>query len=314
MRKVIVGILFFIIIAYFGIGFYVYGESVAVPCAVVESEKENRPDNFTLGEKADWDPSKYFVQDYETVLINTNDDVVLSGWWMETDKNAPTIIGLHGVTSGKHSPDVLLVGGMLVSEGFNYLTFDFRDHGESTCEDGVHSAGQKEIYDVKAAIDWLINEKDIPSENIGLHGSSFGAMVALMTQYISDDISALSIVDTPFDFATLVREELVYQEFPGFLFEPVNHYALLFEGVDITEISPEDGVSAGRNPMIIFNGVKSDRVLSHHTDDLISAGNKYSVSMDIHRYEELSHTEVMYAYPDEFQNKAVDFFKEYLNR
>jgi len=314
MRKIIIGILFFIIIAYFGIGFYVYGESVAVPCAVVESEKENRPDNFSLGEKADWDPSEYFVQDYETVLINTNDDVVLSGWWMETDKNAPTIIGLHGVTSGKHSPDVLLVGGMLVSEGFNYLTFDFRDHGESTCEDGVHSAGQKEIYDVKAAIDWLINEKDIPSENIGLHGSSFGAMVALMTQYISDDINALSIVDTPFDFATLVREELVYQEFPGFLFEPVNHYALLFEGVDITEISPEDGVSAGRNPMIIFNGVKSDRVLSHHTDDLISAGNKYSVTMDIYRYEELSHTEVMYAYPDEFQNKAVDFFKENLNR
>ena len=314
MRKIIIGILFFIIIAYFGIGFYVYGESVAVPCAVVESEKENRPDNFSLGEKADWDPSEYFVQDYETVLINTNDDIVLNGWWMETDKNAPTIIGLHGVTSGKHSPDVLLVGGMLVSEGFNYLTFDFRDHGESTCEDGVHSAGQKEIYDVKAAIDWLINEKDIPSENIGLHGSSFGAMVALMTQYISDDINALSIVDTPFDFATLVREELVYQEFPGFLFEPVNHYALLFEGVDITEISPEDGVSAGRNPMIIFNGVKSDRVLSHHTDDLISAGNKYSVSMDIHRYEELSHTEVMYAYPDEFQNKAVDFFKENLNR
>ena len=314
MRKIIIGVLFFIIIAYFGIGYYVYGESVAVPCAVVESEKENRPDNFSLGEKADWDPSEYFVQDYETVLINTNDDIVLNGWWMETDKNAPTIIGLHGVTSGKHSPDVLLVGGMLVSEGFNYLTFDFRDHGESTCEDGVHSAGQKEIYDVKAAIDWLINEKDIPSENIGLHGSSFGAMVALMTQYISDDINALSIVDTPFDFATLVREELVYQEFPGFLFEPVNHYALLFEGVDITEISPEDGVSAGRNPMIIFNGVKSDRVLSHHTDDLISAGNKYSVSMDIHRYEELSHTEVMYVYPDEFQKKAVDFFKENLNR
>ena len=73
MRKIIIGILFFIIIAYFGIGFYVYGESVAVPCAVVESEKDNRPDNFSLGEKADWDPSEYFVQDYETVLIYTND-------------------------------------------------------------------------------------------------------------------------------------------------------------------------------------------------------------------------------------------------
>ena len=51
--------------------------SVAVPCSIVESEKDNRPDNFSLGEKADWDPSKYFVEDYETVLINTNDDVIL---------------------------------------------------------------------------------------------------------------------------------------------------------------------------------------------------------------------------------------------
>ena len=313
MRKIIIGVLFFVVIAYFGIGFYVYGESVAVPCSIVESEKDNRPDNFSLGEKADWDPSKYFVQDYETVLINTNDDVVLSGWWMETDKNAPTVIGLHGVTSGKHSPDVLLVGGMLVSEGFNYLTFDFRDHGESICEDGVHSAGQKEIYDVNAAIDWLINEKNIPSDKIGLHGSSFGAMVALMAQYASDDINALSIVDTPFDFATLVREELIYQGFPAFLYEPVNHYALLFEGIDITEVSPEDGVSKGKNPMIIFNGIKSDRVLSHHTDDLVNAGNKYNVEMLINRYPELSHTEVMFMYPDEFLNKIVPFFKEKLN-
>ena len=48
MRKIIIGVLFFVVIAYFGIGFYVYGESVAVPCAVVESEKENRPDNLSL--------------------------------------------------------------------------------------------------------------------------------------------------------------------------------------------------------------------------------------------------------------------------
>ena len=46
MRKIIIGVLFFLVITYFGIGFYVYGESVAVPCSVVEFEKDNRPDNF----------------------------------------------------------------------------------------------------------------------------------------------------------------------------------------------------------------------------------------------------------------------------
>ena len=153
----------------------------------------------------------------------------------------------------------------------------------------------------------------IPAAKFVLHGSSFGAMVALMTQYVTDDIGALSSVDTPFDFATLVREELVYQGFPPFLYEPVNHYALLFEGIDITEVSPEDGVLEGKSPMIIFNGVKSDRVLSHHTDDLINASKQYNVKMLINRYPELSHTEIMFVYPDEFLNKIVPFFKEKLN-
>ena len=49
-----------------------------------------------------------------------------------------------------------------------------------------------------------------------------------------------------------------------------------------------------KNPMIIFNGIKSDRVLSHHTDDLINAGNKYNVEMLINRYPELSHRSYVY--------------------
>jgi hypothetical protein len=53
--------------------------------------------------------------------------------------------------------------------------------------------------------------------------------------------------------------------------------------------------------------------LSHHTDDLINAGNQYKVEMFINKYPELSHTEIMFVYPDEFLNKIVPFFKERLN-
>ena len=63
----------------------------------------------------------------------------------------------------------------------------------------------------------------------------------------------------------------------------------------------------------IFNRIKSDRVLSHHTDDLINAGNQYNVEMLINRYSELSHTEIMFVYPDEFLSKIVPFFRERLN-
>ena len=216
MKKFIIGLSVFVIIAYFGLGFYVYSQAVATTCSIYEPEANNTPDNFSLGEKASWDPSKYFVDDYEDVEIQTEDGVILSGWYMENDPSAITIIGMHGVTSSKFSPDVLLVGGMLYKQGFNYLTFDFRDHGTSTCEDSRHSAGQKEIYDVKASIDWLQNEKNIPTSNIGLYGASFGAMIGLMTPAITNDFQALAVVDSPFDFASLVEKNWFIKDFQDF--------------------------------------------------------------------------------------------------
>ena len=48
-------------------------------------------------------------------------------------------------------------------------------------------------------------------------------------------------------------------------------------------------------------------------NDLINASNQYNVEMLINKYPELSHTEIMFVYPDEFLNKIVPFFKEKLN-
>tara|TARA_B100001057_G_scaffold474818_1_gene540871 strand:- start:1624 stop:2571 length:948 start_codon:yes stop_codon:yes gene_type:complete len=314
LRKYISIFLISIFIIYFGVGYYVYSQAVATTCSVYEPEAKNAPDSFSLGEKANWNPSKYFVSDYEDVEIETEDGITLSGWYMESDPTAITIIGMHGVTSSKFSPDVLLVGGMLYNEGFNYLTFDFRDHGTSTCEDSRHSAGQKEIYDVKASIEWLKDEKNIPTSNIGIYGASFGAMIGLMTPAVTNDFQALAVVDSPFDFASLVSEELVYQGFPGFLFQPVYHYALIFDQINLTEISPDDGLAASnKQPLLIFNGKQSPRVLAHHTDDLIEAVSKYEISAEVNRYDDLSHTEVMYAYPEEFELKLVNFFRSNIN-
>ena len=71
LRKFLIGFSLFLIIAYFGVGFYVYSQAVATTCSVYEPEANNTPDNFSLGEKASWDPSKYFVKSYEDVQIKT---------------------------------------------------------------------------------------------------------------------------------------------------------------------------------------------------------------------------------------------------
>ena len=106
-------------------------------------------------------------------ILADDGEIELSSWWVENDLSQPTIILLHGVTSSKFSPDILLPMGMLNKSGFNILAIDFRDHGESTCEDGFYTAGQNETDDVVAAISWL-KDKGVKSSNIGLYGSSLG--------------------------------------------------------------------------------------------------------------------------------------------
>lgn len=76
-----------------------------------------------------------------------------------TAKEGPTVLVVHGLTSSKYSSGILLASGILYKNGFNVLAIDLRDHGDSTCEDGYYSAGQKESDDTAKAIEWLINEK-----------------------------------------------------------------------------------------------------------------------------------------------------------
>ena len=154
MKKALIVILLLVLVGgYFFAGYSVYTQATLVECAVPEVDQNNRPNNFSLSDKdVFWDPSEYFVNDYEVVNIKLSDDnIALNSWWLDAqNNNGPTVLVLHGLGSGKHSPDMLLTAGMLYKNGFNVLAIDFRDHGESTCEDGFHSAGQKESDDVVA--------------------------------------------------------------------------------------------------------------------------------------------------------------------
>ncbi len=124
----------------------------------------NTPSNFEIWEdyQDTINASDYFIDSYENVSFPSTDDVTISGWWMEQNPGGPTVIINHGLTSSKYSSGILLASGILYRNGFNVLAIDLRDHGDSTCEDGYYSAGQKESYDSAAAVSWLVDTKGIP--------------------------------------------------------------------------------------------------------------------------------------------------------
>ena len=86
----------------------------------------------------------------------------------------------------------------------------------------------------------MVKNKGSESHQIlELYGSSLGALVALMTPAKSDDFGSIAVIDPPVDFKTLVREEMVYQGLPTFLWEPIYHYAGIFKGINMLKDIPE---------------------------------------------------------------------------
>ena len=203
--------------------------------------------------------------------------------------------------------------GMLNKSGFNLLAIDFRDHGESTCEDGFYTAGQNETDDVVAAISWL-KDKGIKPSNIGIYGSSVGALVALMTPAKSNDFASIAVIDPPVDFKTLVREEMVYQGLPTFLWEPIHHYALIFKRINMLKDIPEQALEkSNKQPLLIFTGVQSDRVLPHHSDDLVEIAIENEIEYSIHKYDDMGHTQILFFYEEEYAQKLTDFYSRTLS-
>ena len=314
IKKFLVFFLVLLIGGYFGVGYYVFGIAASVPCEVWIEEAENKPDNWSLGDKADWDPSDYFIENYKEVSIFADDgEIELKSWWVENNLSNPTIILLHGLTSSKNSPDILLPMGMMNKSEFNLLAIDMRDHGESTCEDGFYAAGQNETDDVVAAIDWL-TDKGISPSNIGIYGNSLGALVGLMTPAKTNEFGSIAVIDPPVDFETLVREEMSYQGFPTFLWEPIYHYALVFKRINMLKDIPEEALSKGsKQPLLIFTGLQSDRVLPHHSDDLVDIARANDIDYNIYKYDEMGHTQILYFYTEEYSQLLTDFYKSKLS-
>ncbi len=313
-RKLLYFLFIFFLAAFLGIGYYVMDVSASVPCENIW-DVGNTPDKFvTGGDYSSKDFSKWYISNYETVSIRSTEDITLSGWWMEQNPGGSTVLMLHGLTGSKAGSGILLPSGMLYRAGFNILAIDLRDHGDSTCEDGYYSAGQYESDDSAAALAWLVEEKKIPAEKIGIYGNSLGGLTTLNTYAKSDNFAAVAVHDPPVEFGTLVKEEMIYQGFPPVLYYPLKIYARISQGVFPDEVTPEKALPLSRKqPILVFNGLLDDRVQAHHTDDLVEIASTNGIEIEVKRWEDMGHVEGIFGYTDEFESILVSFFIKHLN-
>ncbi|NDA15650.1 MAG: hypothetical protein EBZ14_10440 [Gammaproteobacteria bacterium] len=319
-----------LLIGALALGDYVYRAGTAVHCGVHSFHAGNTPSRFQtpgVGEGpfrgegwnqwVDHDLSRWWLSDvpFESVrILDPNRPVSLAAWWMTPSypRAKETVIVVHGINSSRHNFDTLMPAAMLARAGFNVLLMDLRDQGETTCEDGRHSAGQDESDDIITAAYWLKSMKAIPLSKIGVHGVSGGALAAIISAAKNTEIAAFSLEAPVFDFNRAATDEVRYQGFPGELWRAA-YWAARIRGIDLMRVRPADGINAlkGR-PAQVLHGDADSRVAYQNALDLTAYAASVGEEVALHTFSGADHIEGLLREPERYQDLLVRFFTKAL--
>jgi fermentation-respiration switch protein FrsA (DUF1100 family) len=191
---------------------------------------------------------------------------------MNAASDAPTVVVLHGVK--KNRTAVLRAALVLRRAGFNVLVFDGRAHG--TSEGRYVTYGFYERRDVEAAIEWLVAEKKIDKNQVGLAGESMGAAIALQVAAANDWVRAVW-ADSPFASLRRVTEEYVRRvtRLPGAVLSPVLWTTLQVANYrgnfDVKTVDPLALAGQIKCPVFLVHGTADQLIASDHSQNIYDA-------------------------------------------
>lgn len=210
--------------------------------------------------------------EFEDITISSFDGTRLYGWWMAAAVGAATIVVLHGVK--KNRTDVLRAALTLRNAGFNVLIFDGRGHGNS--EGRYVTYGFYERRDVEAAIEWLVAEKKIDRNRVGIAGESMGAAIALQVAAHNPWIGAVW-ADSPFASLRRVTEEFVRRvtRLPGAVLNPVLWTTLQVANYrgkfDVKTVDPLTLAAQIKCPVFLVHGTADQLISIAHSENIHEA-------------------------------------------
>jgi dipeptidyl aminopeptidase/acylaminoacyl peptidase len=305
------------------LGDYVYREGTTVPCAINDDDLGNSPSAFYTpldgpfpGEGwtqwADYDLSEWWISDtpVETVTIPVAEDIALEAWWIKTGypSTRETVIVTHGYGSSRRDYNALLPSAMLHNAGFNVLLVDQRDTGNSTCVDGRHSAGQDESDDFAEVAAWLVEEKGLEPQNIGMFGVSGGAIATAILPAKTENVAAFALEAPIFDFAETARKEVEFQGFPGFLWGLADTASKL-RGVNLNETPITAGIEAvGNRPLLLLHGTEDQRLSYDGAVKFLEYAQSVGATVTLETFEGADHTEGMLSETARYESALTSFF------
>lgn len=126
---------------------------------------------FPVKEKPD--RRDFEAQDMEIIKLNPNNNLTIESWYKPAHSDKPTIVYLHG--NGGHIGHRIKFIRYFLNNGFGVFLLEYRGYGGNPGK-----PTEKGFYeDARAALQFLKNEENIPSNKIILYGESLGTGVAV---------------------------------------------------------------------------------------------------------------------------------------
>lgn len=243
---------------------------------------------------------------WQELRFSTRDNLHLAAWYSPT-QNGQTIVVLHGF--GSNRSQVLPVAKMLRDQGFGVLSYDTRAHGQS---DGNEIGyGEKEVLDLKAALDWLEHREEVDVTRIGVYGFSLGAVIAAREAVDDQRISSLVLAGTPSSIFALAADGSG-GGIKGNLDAALRMTTARLAGIKRYEHSTIEAVKAlGGRPLLLIAGGDDEVVPSKRAWEIFAAAG-YPKAIAL--FPEARHGDYDQIDPLRFQKTILKHFKRTLDK
>ncbi len=142
---------------------------------------------------------------YEEVEFTSQDGTQLSGWFVPAEgRPKGTVVHFHGNAQNMTAHFAFV--SWLPREGFNVFVFDYRGYGKSggsPSRDGLYADGI-------AALDYVLNRKDVFPTQVVVLGQSLGGAIAIavMGDGYARRVKAIAIDSSFYSYRLIVRDKM----------------------------------------------------------------------------------------------------------
>jgi pimeloyl-ACP methyl ester carboxylesterase len=247
---------------------------------------------------------------FQSPAITTKDGVALASWFIPRGDSDRAIVMVHGLwtcRSCEFDGHYLELANSLHSAGYNILMIDLRKHGESG---GDHiTFGDKERWDVLAAVDWLHRRG---FTRIGVLGASLGAVSAIEAAAEPQEgqqIRAL-VLDSPFADLPQTLENAFTMEthLPDQLLPGAMLMMRVWLGVDLYSIRPSEELPKVHVPVMLIYGLQDKYISVSQMESMEKARPDAQVWV----VSDAGHTRIYNAHEQEYVLRVTQFLDKAL--